>query len=218
MLQLVNETTIYSSIQNIPYTGIQGNITSAGSILTLGPGKYELIGEFTLESFGAASQVRIQLDSDIMLRWFGGSAGDDVPGVKKSFTTVLEESANTILNMTQNSGTNAEMDYNVLYRSTPRLALASASELEARKEAQMKWWTEVINVTGAMLQNGVLPGHYVYGGTKDYHLEWMKMQHEDLFFKYQKLLKKSKRKAEKTKLASSLKNRLKSGAGQLGPS
>ena len=201
---MVDDTVIYSSIQNIAYTGIQGS-TEAGSILTLGPGKYEMIAEFTLESYGAANQVRIQLDTDIMLRWFGGAAGDDVPGQKKSFTTYLEESANTVLNMTQNSGDNGELDYNVNYRSTPNLELRTSAAIEEAREKQLEWWNWASHEAKQLLKQDIIPGHYSYGNSLDYHLTLWQAEEADLYYKYLRLLKTQRRRNERREIKKLLK-------------
>ena len=68
---MVNETRIYSALQNIPYTTLLGNYDTqtAANLLVLPPGKYEIKITGAMNPDATTGSRQIRLGSFLLLEW-----------------------------------------------------------------------------------------------------------------------------------------------------
>lgn len=134
---MVNPTTIYSSLQNIPFTVITGNYQAIGSqvLATLSAGLYEVKIAGTKTTAGQAER-NITINGLVILEFSQPQHQE---------TTLFFENTGPIT-ITGNNPTgtaNAFISYQISYRKTPSLELISLAELNQMNQ-ELEHMQEII--------------------------------------------------------------------------
>ena len=141
---MVNETRIYSALQNIPYTTLLGNYDTqtAANLLVLPPGKYEIKITGAMNPDATTGSRQIRLGSFLLLEWNNSA---DQPQINQQETTINVTLAGQSTINGQRPGTidAPPVSFVIQYRTTPSLELISKAELD-QKNLKIKEELELI--------------------------------------------------------------------------
>ena len=141
---MVNETTIYSALQNIPYTTLLGNYDTqtAANLLVLPAGKYEIKITGAMNPDATTGSRQIRLGSFLLLEWNNSA---DQPQINQQETTINVTLAGQSTINGQRPGTidAPPVSFVIQYRTTPSLELISKAELD-QKNLKIKEELELI--------------------------------------------------------------------------
>lgn len=174
-MHLSNQTRTYSTWQSIPYKLVLERIVTSSTILLLPPNyKYEISLSATIDGYGAATKVFVSLvtpSGTIPILIF--DADDDIIGTKKDILFSLEEEiTNQSIILTQDSGTNAGMDFVINYRSTPTPTTTLTQESILKKKEIVTSYPSSKKQIETYIQNKKIHADYLLKQQK--HDEYLK--------------------------------------------
>lgn len=132
---MVNETTIYSALQNLPYATELGNYDeqTAQNLLVLPAGKYEIKITGAMNPDATTGSRQIRLGSFVLLEWNNSS---NTPQIQQQEVTINVNLAGQSTINGQRPGTldAPPVSYVIQYRTTPSLNLISKGELDQKNQ------------------------------------------------------------------------------------
>lgn len=160
LLILVNETTIYSALQNLPYTTRIGSYGAQSQfvIATLAAGKYEIKISGQMIPNATTGERQIAIGSFPILAWNNSA---DAPTIQNQAVLLEVNLTQTtqILGLRPGTIDAPPVAYQVAYRSTPSLELITKSELDQKNQEiienqEQKWDKEYYAALDAVVNGG----------------------------------------------------------------